>query len=70
VLQTHPVTTGPNHIPDHILGDILPQIFPVLATARNILPSLTPVAPVHCFAATLVRCFATACRVARPAVRI
>jgi len=47
VLQTHPLTTGPNHVPDYILRDALPQTLPVLATARNILPSLTPAALVQ-----------------------
>lgn len=28
VLQTHPLTTGPNHVPDYILRDTLPPNFP------------------------------------------
>jgi hypothetical protein len=28
VLQTHPLTTGPNHVPDYILRDALPPNLP------------------------------------------
>ena len=47
MLEARSLAAGLDDVPHDILRDAFPHTFPALATARKILPSVTPAARVH-----------------------